>query len=290
LGNASAGARASARQRHLPAGRRGLSAFPAGGIALSLLSLLLATACGGSDGSERPAYIALGDSLSVGIGASDLDATGFVPLVHQRLEGEVELLNLGHSGDTSRDLFDHGHLDEAVAEIERRNGDGDPANDVRLVTLEIGGNDLLRLYFSLVATGLCPDVATSLEKPECAEPLASALRNFEPNLRSALERLAQADEAVPVVLLTIYNPFGHVPGVGELGELSLEGRPDSPFPEGLNDVIRTLAAQHEVLLVDVYPLFQGRSEELIASDTIHPNDRGYQVIAEAVLETLASRR
>lgn len=255
-------------------------------LAIALVCCAIAVGCrdgGGSDSASSAGalYIALGDSLSAGIGASEPASTGFVALVHEGLGDGVELLNLGHPGDTSQDLLDHGHLDRAVEEIERRNGD-----DVRLVTLEIGGNDLLRLYFSLVRTGTCPDVAAALGKPECTEALISALNGFEPNLATALDRLRAADADLPVVLMTLYNPFGHLPGVGELGDLSLEGRPGSEFEEGLNDIIRRVAGKRDLIVADLYPLFDGRSEELIAADQIHPNDGGYAVMAEAVVAAL----
>lgn len=253
---------------------------------LAFLSLALLPACTAGERSSSPAYIALGDSLSQGIGASDAEATGFVPVVHARLGDGYELINLSHSGDTSQDLLDHGHLHQAIAEIEERNGDDDRGNDVRLVTLEIGGNDLLRLYYSLVLTGACPDLEAALAKAECGDALRQALDGFEPNLDTALDRLEQADPSLTIVLLTLYNPFAHLP-VGKLGELSLEGKPDTPFPEGLNDIIRRVAEGRDNLtVVDLHPLFEGRTDELVSIDGIHPNDEGYRVMADAVLGAL----
>ncbi len=259
----------------------------------TLLLLALAAACNDSDEAPEnpgsPLYIALGDSLSVGVGASDPGATGFVPLVHESLGEEFELLNLGRSGATSQDLLELGDLDRALDQIERRNADGD--NDVRLVTLEIGGNDLLRLYFSLVQTRICPDLQASLEKDECVDALDSALRNYEPNLGTALDRLQQADPSLRIVLLTLYTPFsGLLPVIAEVGDLALEGRPDSRFPEGLNDIIRAQASQRQLVLVDLHPLFEGRAPELISDDLIHPNDQGYRVMADAVIEVLEDLR
>ncbi len=255
-----------------------------------VLSLVVLAACGSSEGSERLAgsftYIALGDSLSAGIGASDPEATGFVSLVHQSFAEDVELLNLGHSGDTSQELLDHGHLDEAIAEIEERNSDEDATNDVELVTLEIGGNDLLRLYFSLVVTGTCPDLESAIEKAECVDALASALEEYEPNLVTALDRLREAEPSLTIALLTLYNPFSGFGGPGEVGDLGLDGLPDTPFPDGLNDIVRRQAQQRELILVDVFPLFDGRAGELIAGDLIHPNDQGHQVMADAVIDAL----
>ncbi len=248
--------------------------------------VFLGIACGGATAQHSGIYIALGDSLSEGVGASQAAATGFVPLVHDSLGSEFELFNLGHSGDTSQQLLDHGHLDRAVAEIEERNGNGDASDDVKLVTLEIGGNDLLRLYFSLVRTGICPDVATSLSKAECSDALTSAFDDFEPNLAATLDRLRDADPSLRIILLTLYNPFSHLGALGELGDLSLEGRPNTPFPDGLNDLIRAASERNDVVLADVYPQFQGKTQVLISSDFIHPNDAGYRVIADTVVEAI----
>lgn len=237
--------------------------------------------------AARGTYIALGDSLSVGVGASNPAATGFVALVHQGLGEEFQAINLGHSGDTTQDLVDHGHLEEAIQQIRRRNGDDDPTNDVKVITLEIGGNDLLNIFFNLVLPGTCPSVEASLERPECADRLREALDAYGPMLGAVLDRLRAADPEVTIVLLTLYNPFpDSFPAFAELAELALEGLPDTPFPEGMNDIIRAQAQGRDVVLVDLYPLFQGRAGELIASDLIHPNDAGYQVMAEAVLAAL----
>ena len=112
-------------------------------LLLPLLTIALAAACGDSgrptapfaaDTAGVPVYIALGDSLSEGIGASAPGSKGFVPLVYDSLPGGYELRNLGHSGDTSQQLLDHGHLDEAIATIEQLNRDSDPDNDVRIAS------------------------------------------------------------------------------------------------------------------------------------------------------------
>jgi len=255
-------------------------------LLFAALVLAFAAACrGGSDGISGPGvYIALGDSLSEGVGASLQGQSDFVSLVHDGLPGGFELLNLGESGDTSADLIDHGHLDEAVAEIERRRGDNDPDNDVKLVTLEIGGNDLLRIYFSLILPGTCPALAEALARPRCVEALRNALGDFRPNLAETIDRLQRADLDLPIALMTLYNPFsGGLEPVDELAELALEGSAGTPFPEGLNDIIRSEAREQGVTLVDWHPLFEGKAKEYISSDFIHPNDEGHRVMAEAVL-------
>lgn len=249
--------------------------------------LLLVVACASDSPSGPGLYIALGDSLSEGIGASNPGADGFVPRVHQGLDERLELLNLGHSGDTSDDLLDHGHLDQAIAEVEGRKNDDDPGGDVELVTLEIGGNDLLRLTRSPLLALICVALEEALANSRCVSALEDTLRRFRANLTTTLDRLQEADADLAVVVMTMYNPFsGGIEAVDELAELALEGQPDTPFPEGLNDIIRSEAESRGLALVDWYPLFAGKADEYIADDLVHPNDAGYEVLAAAVLEAV----
>jgi len=103
-----------------------------------------------------------------------------------------------------------------------------------------------------------------------------------------IDLLREADPDVRIVLLTLYNPFSGstVPAFEPIGDLALEGAPDTPFPEGLNDRIRAEAQAAGVTLADLYPLFVGKGREYIALDLIHPNDTGYRVMADTVLASL----
>jgi lysophospholipase L1-like esterase len=274
-------------------------------VTLVIFATAMLVACGGDKApaagetgsptarstSDPPAsgpglYIALGDSLSAGVGASSPETT-FVELVHQSLGSRIELMNLGHSGDTSDDLLQGGTLDRAVDTIKARNGDGDTSNDVRLVTLEIGGNDLLHINSAYVQTGICPDVQTTLAKPECTKVLRGTLDRFRKHFGTALDRLRDTDADVPIVVMTLYNPFDYLGAIGELGVLSLDGQAGTDFPEGLNDIIRSVAAGHEgVTVADVYSAFNGKTASLISSDFIHPNDAGYRTMADTVIPML----
>jgi lysophospholipase L1-like esterase len=258
------------------------------------IAALVGLSCGtGSSATQRTAepvtggtYIALGDSLSVGVGASSPDTT-FVEIVRHELGADVELLNFGHAGDTSDDLLAHGHLDDALDAIDARQSDDDPTNDIRLITIEIGGNDLLRIYFGQVQTGICPDVEAALSKPECSKTLRQALDGFADNFGTALARLGEAAGDIPLVAMTMYNPFDFLGRLGDLGELSLDGREGSVFPEGLNDLVRAGVDAHAgTLLADQHTAFDARTAELLSSDFIHPNDAGYEVMARTVLAAL----
>src|SRR5215213_5661512 len=117
-------------------------------IALIVLSML-ATACGTegaklknqkpkdaakipSTSSDKPKIIAFGDSLTAGFGLSEKESYPF--LLQQRLNAEgynYEVINAGVSGDTSQ-----GGLERIDWSLEQEN--------VRILVLELGANDLLR--------------------------------------------------------------------------------------------------------------------------------------------------
>ncbi len=235
----------------------------------------------------RPLYLALGDSLSVGVGASDGPSRGWVGLVNAALP-EWDLLNLGVSGDDSRELLFGGPLDEGLRHIALRAADAEPGNEVGAITLEIGGNDLLDIYFNLVIPGDCPSAIEALQRDVCVRALESALAAYRSNLAETLQRLIEAAPETPLFLMTIYNPFsGGSSVLDEMGVLALEGREGTAFPKGMNDIIREVGAEAGVTVVEWYRLFLGKQSQYIAQDLIHPNDTGHAVMAGAVTEAMA---
>ena len=245
-----------------------------------------ATATAGPTGM-RPLYLAFGDSLSAGIGASDEPSLGWVGLVSAALP-EWDLLNLGVSGDDSRELLFGGPLDEGMRQIALRATDAELGNEVSAITLEIGGNDLLDIYFGLVIPGDCPSVVEALQRDFCVRALERALAAYRSNLSETLQRLIAAAPETPVFLMTLYNPFsGGASVLDEIGVLTLEGQEGTAFPKGMNDVIREVGDEAGVTVVEWYELFLGKQSEYIAFDLIHPNDTGHAVMAAAVIEAMA---
>src|SRR5437870_7632474 len=96
-------------------------------------------------------YVALGDSIAAGVGASAA-TSGYVSLVAQ---GAWPLLSLplrsgaywnaAIPGETSTSMLTQGgQLERVVRELLQRQG-GPADDDVRLITIGIGGNDFLGL-------------------------------------------------------------------------------------------------------------------------------------------------
>lgn len=140
----------------------------------------------------------------------------------------LELRNLATDGATIGDVFG-----EQLPQLEE-------SEDDTLITLTVGGNDLLSAFANRPRASLLEAIARDVR--DAYEFLVDALRRARPN---AL-----------IVLSTIYDPsdrLGRIPGVlEEAGVLPLE------ILDGMNDHIRTLATGTPgTALADVHGRFLG---------------------------------
>ncbi len=195
-------------------------------LAAAVAVMLALTACGGdpepaaSSATRAPAssspspsaspspsgsaagglYVALGDSLAAGYqpGGAELRDTAYPALTAGRLGsggGELTLENLGCSGETTTSLVKGGKCDFAAgSQLEQAEKLLTGGKDVALVTIDIGGNDLLRC----VRGGAQIDTAC----------VSSGVATVKKNLPAILKRLrTAAGPDVPVLVLGYYNPW-----------------------------------------------------------------------------------
>lgn len=242
-------------------------------------------------GNEAPVYLALGDSLAVGAGASNPERTGYVPLVHSALREtipcgtggdvpcpELQLVNLAEGGATTTSLLES-QLPQALALIEARNSDDVPGNDVIAITIDIGGNDAVAGVFDA-----CAETVTE----RCPEAVQETLTTISRNLTAILMQLrAVAGPDTSIAVMTYYNAligcdYRHV---ADNAGLVLEGVPG--IMPGLNGVIRQAAERADVRVADTFGLLL--EEDLIGgADCLHVNDAGYRKIARAFTSVLTA--
>ncbi len=234
---------------------------------------------GPAGAAQTPAYLALGDSIAYGVGASDPAQGGYVGLVYGRLresdryrESGLDLMNLSVPGAVSADLLlPGGQLEAALDEIEARDG------GVEIITIDIGGNDLLTL-----ARRDSPCLSET-DTEDCRREVRDVLGGLQANLAEVLAGLREAAPDAAIVVMDLYNPYS---GTGDPRESIAELGVGQ-----LNGVIGAAAADADlrVKLASVFQLFRGRGLAWIAPDGIHPNDNGHAVIAEVVLSTIEGR-
>jgi lysophospholipase L1-like esterase len=245
-------------------------------VLLCLVALSL-----GCSGSERSTYLALGDSFAVGDGASK-KSEAYVPLFLSFLEQDknesLSLRNLAVDGETTTSMIAEGQLGVALAELRFRNHDSDPKNDVFVITIDIGGNDVR----DLAGEGRPCAPPTSITDPACTRAVTSALQTLSENLRAILRTVrVAAGPDVRIFVLDYFNPYS---GTGK----PLEEAGDIVLPV-LNKEINDIATSPEINaeVVQTFAAFKGKGGDLTnvnaTESDFHPNDAGYRLLADLLI-------
>jgi lysophospholipase L1-like esterase len=240
---------------------------------------------GGSD-DRHPLYIALGDSWAAGFGAS-APSEGYVPQLHAALRRtlrcvprrrygckDLELANLAQGGATTASL-NATQLPTALALLRTHNGDHSRRNDVKVVTLHIGGNDVVPPI--LASCSVVIDAA-------CVAVFTGAMAEYRRNLGTTFGALrAAAGHRTRLVIGTYdYMLVPPCPVSPPPGNPILEG--GSGLEPGLHDVMREVARRYRGTVAEVV----GRLEPSdMVGDCRHPNDAGYDKVTQAFLEALS---
>jgi len=249
-------------------------------------------------------YLALGDSWAYGQGATDPATGGYVPQLENALQKEfdchnpvgfhwgnqnckhLELVNLGRPatadlpGVTAPIVADE-QLPVALPMLEDRNGDQNPNNDVEVVTLHVGGNDVF-FPIQMACVGGIDDA--------CLTTFALEMATFQADLDSVVSQLrAAAGPDTAIVLGTYDNPvpycyLGGIEGAGLLGDMVLEGTEDGTL-DGLHDVIRSVAATYDAEVAEVFGRLEA-DDFVGGQDCLHPTDSGHDKVTAAFLSVL----
>ncbi len=195
--------------------------------------------------------LAAGDSLTRGAG----EGPGYVADVVERLKAahrQLRLENLAVDGLESQGL------EEVLSHPYPRS----LVSSASLILLSIGGNDLSH-------------AAPRELRMTLPEEILRARGRLEANLESILASVRSANPSVPIVMLGLYNPFSS----------SDSGAAGSAVIADWNASIEKIALRHNVRTVPVLDLFERRPDRL-SPDRFHPNRKGYELIADRVLQVL----
>ena len=249
-----------------------------------------------------PVYLALGDSVAAGAGAQPY-VTGYPEQVGELFEergyniaankaaphvaDDFDLINYAVGGARTATLIAT-QLPKAVQLIEQRDGDRDPFNDVEVITVTIGGNDIFN-------TAVAGCVLTT-NPANCQPAMDAGLAATYAGLLEILGQLTSAaGRDTEVVITTYYNPIGSCyligrnPAAAVIADVVLEGGTVSGLltvDDGLNDLIRRAAETTGAQVADLY----GELEEgqyVGGPDCLHPNLSGHTAIADIVYNTIA---
>jgi lysophospholipase L1-like esterase len=233
-----------------------------------------------------PVQLSLGDSWGTGVGAPA--GEGYVDQLHDLLRDRLdclparsanarpgckhlELENLSVGGATTVSLIAD-QLPRATDLLRSRNTDRNPRNDVEVVTLHIGGNDV---------TGPIIDACVTPPLGDCQGTITSSFNAYGTNLHHILGELrAAAGPETPIVLGTYDNPIPACvlasPQTNALGDQVLTQ---------LHALMASIAAEYGVLIADVHGDLD-LDDWVGGNDCLHPVASGYTLVADAFIDAL----
>jgi lysophospholipase L1-like esterase len=201
--------------------------------------------------------MSIGDSLTKGIGDSTKKG-GYIPVLQTKLQGEkgikdIEFLNYGVKGNKTKDLLNRLNIAEVQNEIKESD----------IVILTIGGNDIMKVVKENIS---------HLEKND----FYSAKIQYEKNLYGIMDNIRMQNPRIPIVLISLYNPFyAWFADVKEIEEILTEWNSIG------QKVISNYKDTYFVRIEDIF-----KNEHVLHSDYFHPNDQGYNLIANRLFEVL----
>ncbi len=273
---------------------------------LLLLCLLLPAAQ-----ADEKVYLALGDSITTGYGLS-ANEKSFADLIAEK--NGYTLVNQAVNGATTADVFSLLGRKGVQYDIARAD----------LITLTCGGNDLMGLLFSQIASAynaIAPeplqasDVISILSDPndqrqmmllgvmqtvlmgtESTKGLVdsatmdAALTAYRISLTAVVNTIRQYNPTAPIIIATQYNPFQFFSG----DFLPLAMTIDKAVKK-LSDAVTAQSAMSGYLVADAYTAFAAGSENLCCAamqpfnPDPHPNAQGHIVLFDCfqkIIDTL----
>lgn len=266
------------------------------------LAALLPTTALAAEGAKT--YLALGDSITTGYAPGGTTVAS--PFADQlAAEYGYTLVNRAQDGETTASL---------LAKLEAEEIDVSGAD---LVTISIGGNDLLQALYQTVAAVYAASGATGSVEETLAQlmtgtadaaawqAMAVFLQNFAGsetvtdavaaagvNLAAILTAVKTANPTARIILLNQYNPYSHVEGAA----LKVLVSAVDTGVQALNTGLAAVAKAAGVAVADVYTPMKDAAENPCNANLagasgfsidIHPNQTGHNLIAATLNQLLA---
>ena len=255
------------------------------GILATFGTLLLVSGCSSNDtgtASDAPeetteattnatfslSYVAIGDSLAVGVGADKGYVARYADLIEADTGARVNLTNRGKSGETSSELLYALRNDSSLRQT---------LSTADVITFNIGINDLGHAG-EAYENGTCGGA----DDQNC---LRAAVETFKENWDAVITELLSLRSSSDTAIRTAglgYTPYDYTdeaPGTRPSNGNLDDSRIFKPYVNEANSHIATTAASNDIPYVEVY-----LNKEDISGDGVHPNDEGYRVIADRLRE------
>jgi len=205
-------------------------------------------------------YLALGDSIAVGVNASNTDEYGYSDYIKTYLENrdllETYINEFAVSGyrsiDLKRDIEDNKKITINDKEITLKNA----LIKADLVTLSIGANDFF-YYLNANPINVYEQVNESLNDVE--------------NLFKLVREYCKED----IIVVGYYTPFSEHENIDKMDTIV----------KFANKKLEELCNEYDMRFVDVFELFKD-NPYLPNPNDIHPSIEGYEAISKEIIKVI----
>ena len=200
-------------------------------------------------------YVALGDSLTRGVGASN--GNSYAAIVGQELikDNTVERFqNLAVSGARTEDLLKQLEQKEVLRSLSQ----------AKVISVTIGGNDLFNRGEGVANFD--------------AKKTADTIKSAQTNLEKTFKILRDENPDAVIFYVGLYNPF----------RASENGEAFDAIVQNWNAESRQLGLEYDIEVIDTFNLVRDVKRDL-SSAQFHPNDSTYEQIAKASLLAVNKR-
>lgn len=205
---------------------------------------------------------AVGDSLTQGVG-DETNEGGYVGILQDMFHSGIQhqdivIENFGKRGNRTDQL-----LNRLNDETEEELHESIEAADIVLIT--IGANDIMEVFKQNIL-----DITI--------EPFLEEQAHYEQRLRNILTMVINNNEQAKIYLVGIYNPFAQY--FEDIEELELIVNDWNMISEEMTHSFE------QTTFIPIKDIFETTDEHLFADDNFHPNNLGYELMAERVIDYL----
>ncbi|WP_099222198.1 SGNH/GDSL hydrolase family protein [Listeria costaricensis] len=212
--------------------------------------------------------VAMGDSLTEGVGDEEENG-GYVGILETKFKKNEDVRSVA----TSNYGVAGNRIDQLLKRLKTQDDFRQDVKKANVITITIGGNDVMAVLKSKLL-----DVQVSdFEKAD---------QSFEKDLKELFDEIRSLNQDAEVYLVGIYNPYTtYFSQIEEFDQVISE------WNAGSEKIVAEEDRAHFVPIADKLENREAKNKDkpnplLSTKDYFHPNHKGYEVMAEAIYQSI----